>query len=51
VTAEQVATLASRLIDLGVRPDSDDDYEEFEDIVLELLDALGAGDGRTNWDG
>ena len=47
---EQIARLASRLIDLGVRPDDEDDYDEFEDVVLELIHALNALEGRPNWD-
>lgn len=50
MTTEQIALLASRLIDLGVRPDDEDDYDEFEDVVNELNSALNALEGRPNWD-
>ena len=50
MTTEQIARLASRLIDLGVRPDDEDDYDEFEDVVNELISALNTLEGRPNWD-
>jgi hypothetical protein len=39
-TTEQIIILARRLIELGVVPDDDGDYEEFEEIVIKLDDAL-----------
>ena len=39
---KKIAELARKLINLGVRPDNDDFYEEFEDTVNDLLDALEA---------
>lgn len=46
MTTEQIASLARRLIDIEVVPDDDDDYDEFEEIVIELHKALCAAGWR-----
>ena len=51
MTADQIARLARRLIDLGVRPDDEDDHDEFEEIILKLhclLKAVGLGTPRDS---
>ena len=50
ILMEHIAGLASRLIDLSIRLDDDDEYEEFSDIVDKLITALNVWEGRPNWD-
>lgn len=43
---DQIVELVYRLIDLGVVPDDDDRYEEFEELIIDLLNALEATEGN-----
>jgi len=44
--AERVVVLARRFMQLGLRPDDLDDYDEFEMVVLALCDALDAAEAQ-----
>jgi hypothetical protein len=43
---EQIVILARRFIELGVRPDDDDNYDEFEKVVHKLDDLLNIAEGK-----
>ena len=43
---EKIVILARRFIELGVRPDDDDNYDEFEEVVHKLDDALNIAEGK-----
>ncbi len=43
---EQIVILARRFIELGVRPDDDDNYDEFERVVYQLDDLLNIAEGK-----
>lgn len=50
MTTDEIARLSRRLVDLGVRPDDDDDYDEFEEIIFDLHDMLKVAGWGTNSD-
>ena len=43
---EQIVILARRFIELGVRPDDDDNYPGFEEVVYKLDDLLNIAEGK-----
>ena len=45
MTTEQIVGLARKLIELGIVPDNDDCYNEFEEIIIDLHDALKSSEG------